>query len=311
MPTLPANFPLGEALALLAPLSWSVAVVFFRRAGALPPLSINLFKNVLAIVLLGLTMVALGTGLPAERPAADWLRLAVSGIIGIAIADTLLFEGLRRIGAARLAIVDTAYAPVVVLLSWAFLGERPSGGFALGAALVVGGVALASLPARGGPAGPEAVGGAAANRRELALGTGMALMAIAGTACGVVIAKPVLASADLVEATWTRLVAGVAAMAVWVRVGGRGAEAAAAFRPARVWWALVPGALIGAYVSLLLWLGGYKWADASVAAVLNQLATVYMLVLARLALGERVRPRQVAGGAVAAVGALVVVLGPG
>jgi drug/metabolite transporter (DMT)-like permease len=41
--------------------------------------------------------------------------------------------------------------------------------------------------------------------------------------------------------------------------------------------------------------------------VLNQMATVYMLVLARVFLGERLRRRQVAGALVAAGGALWIV----
>jgi drug/metabolite transporter (DMT)-like permease len=289
---------LGILLALLAPLAWSVAVIFFRRAGSLPPLSMNLFKNVMAIVLLLLTMAVLGIGFPTDRSAEDWLRLCGSGLIGLAVADTLLFEGLRRIGAARLAVVDTVYAPTVVLLSWLLLGEQPGGWFLVGAALVVGGVTLASVRASGGPA-PD---------KDVALGMLLAWLAITGTSIGVVLAKPALAEADLVEATCTRLIAGVAGMVPWIVLRGRGAEAITAFRPSPVWWSLIPGTLIGTYLSLMLWLGGFKWASASTAAVLNQLATVYMLVLARVVLREDVTRRQAVGAGVAAAGALVVVL---
>ena len=44
-------------------------------------------------------------------------ELVVSGLLGIAIADTLVFMALRRLGAALLAIVDCIYAPTVILLS--------------------------------------------------------------------------------------------------------------------------------------------------------------------------------------------------
>ena len=57
----------------------------------------------------------------------------------------------------------------------------------------------------------------------------------------------------------------------------------------------------------MLWLGGFKWGQAAVASVLNQMATVYMLVLARVFLGERLRKRQVVGAIVAAGGALWIV----
>ncbi len=86
------------------------------------------------------------------------------------------------------------------------------------------------------------------------------------------------------------------------------AEAGIAFRPSIAWKTLVPGAIVGTYLSLVFWLGGFKWADASVAAVLNQMATIYILVLARLVLGETIVPRQVLGAGFAVAGALVIML---
>jgi len=84
-------------------------------------------------------------------------------------------------------------------------------------------------------------------------------------------------------------------------------EATVAFRSGTDWKTLVPAAFFGSYLSLILWLGGYKWAPAAVAAVLNQLATVYILVLARVFLRERIAPRQAIGSLVAASGALWIV----
>lgn len=286
--------PLGEICALLAPLSWSVAVILFKRSDGPPALSLNLFKNTAGVVLLGLTLAVLGIGIPPDRSAADWLRLAGSGLLGLAIADTLLFEGLRRIGAARMAVVDTVYAPVVVFLSWLFLAEPISASFLVGAAAVIAGVTLASVQ-RG------AFDGIAG--RERLVGTLYCVGAIVGTAVGVIIAKPALASSNLVELTFTRLLFGLAGQVAWVTARQAWGEASVAFRPGKLWWNLLPAAVMGPYVSLLLWLGGFKWAPASVAAVLNQLATVYILVLARVVLKERLSARQTAGATLAACGA--------
>ncbi len=291
----------GEICALLAPLAWFAAVVFFKRAAVVAPISLNLFKNSLAVVLLLVTMALAGIGFPADRSAEDWTRLLGSGLVGLALGDTLIFGALARIGAARLAVVDTIYAPLVVLLAWAFLGESPGPSFLVGAAAVLGGIALASYPRAGaaeeGPA-----------RDDLVVGTLLAMGAIASTAVGVVLAKPALQSGHLVEITCTRLVAGVAGQLAWVAVRGDWSQAAEAFRPGGPWRNLVPATFIGTYLALVLWLGGFAWADASVAAVLNQLATVYILVFARVFLGETLRPRQVAGGLLAAAGAAWIVV---
>jgi len=80
------------------------------------------------------------------------------------------------------------------------------------------------------------------------------------------------------------------------------------FRPSATWKTLVPASILGAYVALLLWLGGFKWASASVAAVLNQMSSVFTIVLARMFLGEVVTRRRAIGGAAAVLGAIVVLI---
>jgi drug/metabolite transporter (DMT)-like permease len=125
---------------------------------------------------------------------------------------------------------------------------------------------------------------------------------------GVVLAKPALQSGHLVEITWTRLVAGTVVQLVLTLLTGRQADAMQAFVRRDTWKHMVPGALVGTYLSLLLWLGGFKWGQAAVASVLNQMATVYMLLLARFVLGERLRKRQVGGALLAAAGAVWIVM---
>jgi drug/metabolite transporter (DMT)-like permease len=109
---------LGVLCALIAPLCWAVGVILFRQSTAGRPMALNFFKNVLALGLLTITMIATGTGVPVDRSAMDWLRLAVSGVLGLALADTFLFAALARLGAAKLAVIDLVYAPVVIVLSW-------------------------------------------------------------------------------------------------------------------------------------------------------------------------------------------------
>jgi len=290
----------GIACALLAPLAWATAVILFKRSDRASPASLNLFKNSFALVLLSVTLVTLGSGLPRDRSLWDWSRLAVSGLLGLAIADTLLFAALARIDAARLAAVDTLYSPIVVALSIVFLGETPTASFLVGAAAVVAGIAIATVR-RGFPAA----------HRQVWAGTLFGIGAIAGTAIGVVIAKPVLERSDLIEVTWTRMCFGLIGQTAWIAATGRLDEARQAFRPSPLWRTLVPAAFVGAFLSLLLWLGAFKWASASVAAVLTQLATVYVLILARVVLGETLRPAQVVGTLLAAGGALWIVVSRG
>ena len=246
-------------------------------------------------------MVAFGISPSATRSVQDWGILALSGVLGLVIADILVLEGLHRLGAARFALVDTFYAPMMVLLSWLFLSEQPTWWFALGAAGVVGGVSIASVDLR------QALASRTPGQSSLVWGALMAFGGVCGTGISVILVKPILEVSNLVEVTWVRMLVGFLGQAIWVTLRREWSVAGVAFRPSAQWRALVPAAVVGTYISLVIWLGGFKWADASVAAVLNQMATVYILALAWWLLGERIVPRQVVGAAFAVAGAMVIV----
>jgi len=291
---------LGEVCALGAPLCWAFAVIWFKRTAGASPVAMNVFKNGTALILLTATMGIFGVGLPIGRSGEDWLRLVLSGVLGLAVGDTLFFASLARLGAARIALVDLVYAPTVVALSWLLLGEQLGHSFLLGTAAVLGGVTLASLDPR-----------ALVEERpaDVRAGVLFGVAGIVGTAVGVILAKPVLEHSNLIEVTWTRLLAGVVAQALWLSAARGWAPVLPVLRPSPLWRTLLPAAVMGTYFSLLLWLGGFKWANASVAAVLNQMATIYILVLARVWLGEPLSARRIAGAGVAIVGAVAIVLG--
>ena len=143
---------LGPACALGAALLWSTSVILFKRSEAVSPQAMNLFKNVVALTLLLITLPIMGQGLDWDRDLGEWWLLILSGALGIALADTLVFMALRRLGASLLAVVDCAYSPVIITFGVVVLGERLSTEFLLGGALVVGGVLVATTEGLGRPA---------------------------------------------------------------------------------------------------------------------------------------------------------------
>ncbi|MEL6344103.1 MAG: DMT family transporter [Myxococcota bacterium] len=286
---------LGETLALCAAMVWSLSIVLFKRSEAISPQGMNLFKNLTAISLLLLTMPLLGVGFLAERTPEDWLRLTISGVLGIGIADTATFMALRRLGPGLLAIVDCAYSPTVVLMAVVFLGEQVGPIFLLGAALVVLGVGWASADRITRPP-------------DFWTGLGLGVFGITAMAAGVTLAKPALESGHLVELTLIRLVAGVVFQLLWILVDPRQRHALQALRPQPAWKTLLPASFLGSYVSMMLWLGGFKYADASAAAVLNQMSTIFIIFMAWLILGEAVTRRKLIGAGVAMAGAITIIL---
>jgi drug/metabolite transporter (DMT)-like permease len=289
---------IGEACALGAAMCWSTSLILFKRSESVTPLGMNLFKNVVAIVLLMVTMLALGLGFDSARSNEDWLRLVVSGVLGIAVADTLIFMALERLGASLLAVVDCAYAPTMVCVSMLALGERVTVSFLVGGVLVVGGV-LASVFEK--PVGVR-------RGRDVAIGAVQGIGGILVMGFGVILSKPIVERASLVEVTLVRLVAGAVAQCVWIAAVPSQRTALAVLRPSPTWRTLVPAAVLSAYLSMLLWLGGFKWTTAARASVLNQMTTVFTIVMARFFLGEPLSKRRALGASAAIAGVLVVLL---
>ena len=71
----------------------------------------------------------------------------------------------------------------------------------------------------------------------------------------------------------------------------------------------VAGSFLGAYVALLLWLAGFKFAQASVVAALNQTSNIMVFIAAAVFLHEPITKQRMAGIAFAAVGAYLVTFG--
>ena len=96
---------MGEFYSLLAALVWALAVIFLRKSGeTVPPFALNLFRVVLTGPLLVITMLIAGQSLFSGAPLKDYLILLASGIIAIAISDTMFHHSLNMIGAGISAI---------------------------------------------------------------------------------------------------------------------------------------------------------------------------------------------------------------
>jgi drug/metabolite transporter (DMT)-like permease len=277
---------IGEACSIGAALTWAAGVVVYKRLGeSLAPGTLNLIKNVLVLAMIVPTVPLVhGFAMPALSANAIVLAL-LSGVLGIAAADTLYFKALNTLGAGRMGVVGNFYSPFVIVLSFAFLGERLSALQLAGFALVSGGVLIVSShdPHR------------RLSKAELRQGALLGVAAVLLMAAAIVMVKRVLEGAPLFWIVLLRLVGGVAGMLVlfaWRReplpIPGRTATKLR-------WPLLLLAAFLGQYVSMALWMAGYKYTEASVAAVLNETASVFIVLLAALFLHEGLDARRLVG----------------
>jgi drug/metabolite transporter (DMT)-like permease len=67
----------------------------------------------------------------------------------------------------------------------------------------------------------------------------------------------------------------------------------------------LPASIVGNYLAMLAWLAGYKYTLVSVAAILNQLSTIFTFILAAIFLKEPVTIPRVISIFLAICGALL------
>lgn len=276
---------IGEALALGSAAAWAVGVILARQLGAsLPPLALNLMKNGLVLVLLAPVVLLLHAGQWPQMPARDLALVLASGVLGIALADTLYFRALNELGAGRMGVIGNLYSPLVLVMGFLWLDERLGARQWLGFGLVGLGVLLVARPPSEWRTRP------AHTLRGVMIGmSAIALMAIA-----IVMVKRILEEQPLLWVTLLRLigaVGGLLLIAAWPAMRRH-----RAFDPRQVpWHRLILAALIGQGLSMVFWLGGYKYTSASVAAILNESASVFLVILAALWLREPLGRRGVVG----------------
>lgn len=301
---------LGELLSLASALVWAFGVILYRRLGeSLSPTALNFLKNLLVLgMMLPTVLLVHGLDLPAMS-ATTVLVCLLSGMLGIAVADTLYFQALNTLGAGRTGIVGNFYSPFVILLSYVFLAERLSLLQVAGFALVSIGVLLVSQrerrpvlanPPSGGNAGDDGGGSVAADRAQLK-SVLVGMLAVFLMAAAIVMVKRILEAHELLWVVLLRLIGGVLGMLLIFALRRRWPvfrKAGAAIQ----WGWLLLAAFLGQYLSMILWLGGYKYTQASVAAILNETASVFIVILAWLILGEAMHRRKFAGVVVSMAG---------
>lgn len=114
----------GEIAALSAALLWALSSVIYTRLGLkIPPLQLNLYKGLMAIAMITMTLLIQGEVF-TDVSASTIALLLLSGIIGIGLGDTAFFTALNTLGARRTLLLETSAPPMGALLALIFIGEQ-------------------------------------------------------------------------------------------------------------------------------------------------------------------------------------------
>jgi drug/metabolite transporter (DMT)-like permease len=291
---------LGYVLAITCAIVWSLSIILLKKSGArIHPLALNLGKNVIGLILMLLTAWIMEGGVTIP-PARETFLLLLSGFLGIGIADGFVLRAMQHLHASHVGILECLFAPFVIILSVLFLDEKPTLTMLIGGALIVGSLLFVSPP----PASESESKMPAGNGRGILLmSLGLFLIAL-----GIILVKPLFESASLISLVTIRMTAGVVGSALIFGVIG---ERRARFReffttPHKL--TLLGACILSAYLSIILWVAGYKYLQASVAALLNQTSTIFTLIFAIMFLQEKLTRSKVIAICLAMSGAALITL---
>ena len=288
---------LGAVCALASAFTWAVTSLLVRTVS--PPLSSVTVSAVRALLggglLLAWVLVTGGVGRLAAIGETNFLLLAVSIVVAIALGDVMFFESARFLGLARAMTVSMVYPLMSAGFAAIFLGEPLTGRVGTGSVVTLVGLVLI-VRARAG----ERV-------REERLGVGLAcaFTAAVAWAASLLVLKPAMGTLDPVTAQAVRLP--LAALVLFATPWGWAApgQVLAADRSA-LWRVAILGIVTAG--SSVLFVTSVKWADVAVAAVLSSTAPLFALPLGLIFLGERVTRSALVGTALAVIGVALIQL---
>ena len=264
----------------------------------------NAGRILVALLLIGTWVLASGR----HWIAPGWPWLVLSGAMGLGLGDIALFNALPRIGPAlTILLMQCLAAPFALVLEYLALGTTIRWGQALGALVILAGVAVAlGAPSEG-----------SADRRQRRIGIGLGVLAAFGQACGAVSTPLAHHACDLAGAAMPdgisqalmRILGGVPIVlgfALWQtrRTGLLAGVPRPYDRRRGLGWMVMNGVSGPA-----LGVACYQWAltgnPAAIVLSIVALTPLFALPMQWATEGRRPGPRAWIGGAVAVVGVIL------
>ena len=286
---------MGDLYAVITAVCWSSAVILFDISTKnFTAIQLNVLKNFIGVFGFILTIVLFSIPSP-NFSQQDIFTLALSGFLGILIADGLFLESLRRLGSGISAVVSTIYTPTVFIIAFILFNETINLHSYIGGILVLGGITISVFQP------PKTI-----KKRDLYIGILFGIMANILTAYSVLIIKPIMKNNSVVYVALYRFSIGFI-FGILINILKSGIkQVIQKFKQGLTNQYVILGAFLGTYLSVIFWLAGYKYTLAGRAAIYNQLSTVFIIILARVFLKEPMTSKKIIGVSLAIFGAILV-----
>ena len=257
----------------------------------------------------GLLSSTLHLGHPerAWRALSQWRSswLSREGVLAVLVLAALsawflfVFLGMKpplwASAALITLIVATVYAPSVFIIAYIFFGEIITLNVYIGTILILGGIIVSTYNS------PKLI-----SSYHLVSGVFYGALAQILTALSVLSVKPIMVDNPILYVALIRFGMGLFIGLVFLIFKSGLSDVIVTFRIGISNRFMLLGAFFGTYLSVILWLAGYKYTLSGKAAIYNQLSTVLISIMAVIFLKEKLTNKKKIGIVLSFFGALFV-----
>lgn len=296
---------LGEILSLGSAITWGISVSLFKIIGnSVSPYILNPLKNTIGTILFVLTTLLISDISAVNALSTnEALILALSGIIGITIADVLFLISLNILGTSRSAIINTIYSPMVIMLAYFILDESLTFADIVGGLMILLSILYLSFNQE------------KSNISNLNKGLIIGILAYSLMALGIIIVKPILNrfSNSIEMQLWIiifRLIPGTLLSYITMKFMMKKKEIILQLSNKKIWPIILLGSFLGTYVGFAMWVIGMAKTSASIASILNQTSTIFIAFFGWLILKETFSRKMMICFFISIIGAFIIIIAP-
>ena len=285
---------LGIIAALASAASWAFATVVFDRLGKVVPYAgITFLKGFFSILLMLLLVMIVGD-FKTVSPH-DAVILIASGIIGIAVGDTLFFKSLQDLGAKMQVLYFMLGQIVTMLLSFLLLGDVLTLKEYTGAMILLCGIVIVTW-------------GRQEDHPNKTRGIIGGFLSILCFSVSTIMIKFTEYDIDVVSASFYRMLAGTLIMTLFGLTTHKMKSWVTPLRNIKISALFLLNVVVITIGGFILSMYAIKSISVSLASILSTTEPVFVLLLAYLINHEKVSKRELIGATVSIVGLLIIIL---
>ena len=299
---------MGEFAAILVSICWALCGIFFNAAGKkIGAFSVNIIRLTFAVILFIIThLFVFHTFLPANATSSQWLWLGLSGIVGLIIGDTFLYQSFIYLDLRIPFLVMSTVPMISTFFAWIFLHENLKIVAVAGIVVTVVGIAIVINERNDNQTLEKAY-----SKKKYVLGILFAFVGALGQAGGLIFAKYGMQNdIPVLSATLIRMVA--ALVAIWILAifqGDAKKTIQLAKQHPKSLLDTFYGSIIGPYMGVWLSLLALKSAYVGTTSTLMALTPIVLIPISKWIYKEKISRRSIIGTFVTMIGVAIIFIG--